>query len=201
MDFDHGDLRHHRTYHREAKEGREFILRVRTKKRGIVELGAKLVIDAVSLALKWRSKADWAELLDFERKTVLSGTRVARLWRAAAGEYGRPTKEHPYIVRGPTINPTFMEEFWTLDLLKAVDYAYYWQSLCEGPYWCEVRGPNGNIVLSRMPIERMYHAEVKGYGGSIVTMVVSVGGPNSKAYVGPGVYIPIGEVNEYRKIV
>lgn len=201
QELDLGDLRHYRTYHRPAKEGREFILRIGTQHSGVVEVRAPLVIAGVKQALSWRTKAKWAELLDFERTVVLSRARVARLWRAAAGEYGKPAKKAPYIVRGPTLNPTFMETFWTVDLFMAVDYASYWQSLCEGPYWCEVRGPNGKIVLSRLPIERMYHAEVKGSGGSITETVIRVGGPNGKCMVGPGICIPMGEVIAHRQVV
>jgi hypothetical protein len=176
-------------------------LRLQTCRSGILETRAPLLIDAVKQALTWRTKARWAEILDFERKMVLSRARLGRLWRAAAGSYGRPTKDKPFIVCGPTINPTFMEEYWTLDLLKAVDYAYDWQGYGEGPYWCEVRGPDGRIVLPRCPIEMMHRAEVKSYGGSIVEMIIQVGGPDSTCLVGPGFCIPQGKVLEYRKIV
>lgn len=196
--IDLSDLTHYRTYHRPALAGREFVLRIMTHRSGAVVFRHTLLVDALKQALSWCHKGEWIELRDFEGKVLVSRVRFARLLRAASGDYGIPSKERPYMVQGPTINPTFMEEYWTVDLLKALDYAVHWQSNCDGPYWAEVRAPNGKLVLPRSVVMELYHASVKAYGGSITVSIIRT---TDKFFVGPGFCMQLGEVVESRRIV
>ena len=164
------------TYHRPALDGREFMMRLKLLEGSqIIGWQHKFFVDAVKQVLRWRSHAKWAEIVDYEGKAIISRTRMARLWRAADEEYGKPTIPTPYRVRAEVICPGIIHEYLTLSLANAINYASWWhENGWDDPAWVEVRGPNGRIVVSRMLSLRMYHGEVKAYGGSIVTSMIEV---------------------------
>ena len=106
-----------------------------------------------------------ATVLDFEETVVMSPWTVARLWRAACGCYGHPTRSAPYIVRGPIIGRIGIEEYPSRSLKEAINIVISW--FTDGSYkpdWAHVVGRKGRVVLSLRELWRMHCADARSRG-------------------------------------
>jgi hypothetical protein len=171
------DIGLYQTYHKEALKGREFVLVVEFSQRfGLgFERKYRKLMDALATALRWCGKARSIRIVDFEKKPIVSDLIIERLWAAKRNCYGVPSNQKQFVVSGPTINPEFIEDYYSMNILQAVDFATDWlDNSWDEPYWVLLRGPDGRVILPRQAIRRMYHAEVKATGGSISEHIVRV---------------------------
>ena len=172
------DVEGYSTYHKKALNGRGFLLNVcAPRKDRIIRFTSLMLMELIARMLMWGGRALWASIHDFEGNVVVSPWTARRIWNAAGGKYGRPTNSSPIIVCGPTLNPTFIEEYTSQSFLKAIDFAAYWlDDAWDGPYWVHVIGPNGRIILSNRELHRMYHAEMHASGWTITESIIQTDG-------------------------
>lgn len=177
----------------ESRVDRQFklIVRLASHNRPIGFRG-RFLMELVKQALAWRGKALRAHIESFEDKIVVSPKTVSALWAADAACYGRPSARHPFIVRGPTINPTFIEEYTAQNIWNAVRFGAHWiHNSWNEPYWVKVLAPNGTIVVRDSTLQRMYRAEIKAQGGSIVEYIAL--GPSNMP-IGGSIALHVTEV-------
>ncbi|HCR52447.1 TPA: hypothetical protein DIV48_02240 [Candidatus Kaiserbacteria bacterium] len=171
------DVESYGSYPKKALNGRSFVLRVcLPQKDKIIQVQNRLLMELVAHLLMWGGRAQWAGIYSFEGKIVVSPWTTRRVWDAARGGYGLPTKVASFVVCGPTLNPTFIENYTSQSLLNAINFAYQWLDWGEGPYWARVIGPDGRIILTRHEVRQMYHAEMRAAGWTITESLIQTDG-------------------------
>ena len=173
------DAESYSAQHKAALHGRRFILKVCMTNTGkILEFQNRMLMVLVAQLLStWCGKATWAGIWSFEGKPVIEPHTVVKLWAANRCCFGVSSTQMPFIVRGPTLNPTFIEEYTAKNILNAIDFATGWLSNCwKDHYWVKGLGPNGQCIISRREVEQMYHAEMRAAGWSITESVIQADG-------------------------
>ena len=167
------NVKNYGVHHAQALVGHGFFLKIGLKDGCVADFYSRGLMKLVNDALSWQGKALWARINDSEGCVVISAQTMDRLWAAVAGRYGVASKEAPFVIRGPTLNPSHVVWYYSLDLFGAVNFTTDWfNNGYDDPYWVTICGPNGRVILGNRELERMYHAEVRGRGASITVMLV-----------------------------
>lgn len=192
------DVKDNRSYHRSALPGREACLSVRHGREGNPSVIRGNLVDLLKVALPYAGKVYSASIVDYRGKVVVTPRLMTMFWAAELGCFGTGSDTAPYTITGPTINPTFLEQYHSIDLFGALDFAVWWAGSDEDPYWIRLRGPNGRLIMSPKTVEGLYHSSFGAAGGSITVSLVR---PSNNILVGDGVAIRLPEVLSSTRIV
>jgi len=89
--------------------------------------------------------------------------------------FGEPTEDSRFTVTGPTINPEYLETYYSMNIIDAIDFAVWWLDSSDDPYYVIIHSPDGDVVLTQTVLKKMYYSEVEASGGTISEGVVGIG--------------------------
>ncbi len=159
---------------RQTPVGRGYFLTIWLNDGSIDQFYSRQLVKLVGDALARHDCAFRARIDGYDGQVVVSTKTIDHLWAAQASRYGVASEDAPFTIQGPTLNPDHIEKYFSPSLLEAVSFAFNWYSDWFGPYWVVVRGPNNNVVIGDIELQRIYQAEMRARGVIVTTLIVNL---------------------------